>query len=55
MIDEENKIIVISNLTEAAAIAPDSAVQLVLAKIFTEEGDRRPFLHARLEIIKYFR
>ena len=55
MIDEENKNIVISNVTEAAAIASDSAVQLVLAKFLTEEEDRRPFLHARLEIIKYYR
>ena len=55
MIEEEIKNVVISNLAEAAAISPDSAIQLVLGKIFTDEADMRPFLHATLEIINFYR
>ena len=52
-IEEENKDVLMSMVTQAAAIAPDSAVSMVLGKMVSEEADKTRFLHATLEIIKF--
>ena len=55
MIEEENRNAVISNLVETASVSPDNGVQLIIKKMYCKKDQGSPFMHARLEVIRFFR
>ena len=55
MMEEENRNTVSLNLVETEFVSPDNGVQLILSKIFSEEDQGRPFMHERLDVIRFYR